>query len=986
MVYFGHPHAHEDDAARAVHAGLEIIDAMGALNTSLQSTKGVQLAVRLGIHTGVVVIGEMGGGEQHGQLALGDTPNIAARLEGLAAPDTIVISGATARLVQDDFALEELGPQTLKGVSEPMMAARVLQPNAVSNEADAGVVVEGRFLVGRDEEVGLLRRRWEQSKDGSGQVVVLTGEAGIGKSTLVETLYGTIAESNGMRTVMRCSPYHQNSALYPIIEHLQRVLLFEREDTAADKFEKLEQMLKGYQFTADDTVPLFAALLSVPLPEGRYAPLTLSPQQQRQYTHDALVAWLTEETERTPVLAVFEDLHWADASTMEMVGVLVEEVPTVRMLIVLTARPEFVPPWPPRSHLTPLTLNRLERPQVAALVKHLAGGKTLPEDVVQHVVSKTDGVPLFVEELTKTLLESDILEVADGHYRLKGPLASLSIPSTLHDSLMARLDRLPESKETAQLGAVLGREFAYEMVKALTTEVDEALQSRLGELVEAELLYQRGRPPRSKYTFKHALIQDAAYASLLHSTRQAYHRSVAEMLEGQFPDLVETQPELVASHYTEAALSERAIPHWLKAGQRAAQRSANVEAISHLNKGLEVVLGMPDSPERTHQELALLAALGPVLMAARGWATPEIGTVWKRARELREEVGNTPLALPVLYGAWSFYLVRGEQATSMKLAFQLQELAKGNRDEGALIEAHFAQCVSHAMRGELLEACAQGDKAIDLYGPKPRPELALNYGHDPAMSSGVVTGWALWLLGYPDRAVKASQAGITLAEELAHPHSLAYANAIAALLDIFRRDTVSAHAKAEVTTRLSGEHGFVFFTAVTACIRAGVLIEEGMVEADIEEAREAIASYRSMGAGVFVSHFLAHLAEGLGNVGQFTAGLEILAEATDLVEPTEERYYEAELYRLQGVLNWGLNESSNSAEVEQCFLKAIEIAQRQQARSLELRATVSLARLWQQQGKTQEAHQKLAEIYNWFTEGFGTRDLQEAKVLLEELG
>ncbi len=566
LIYFGHPVAHEDDARRAVLTGLDIIEEMKALNVLLQREQGVRLALRLGIHTGVVVLGEMGGGEQHGHLALGDTPNIAARLEGLAAPDTIIISGATARLVHDDFALEELAPRTLKGVAEPMMAARVLQPKAVSNEADAGVVVEGRFLIGREEEVGLLHRRWEQSKDGSGQVVVLTGEAGIGKSTLVETIYGTIAESDGVRVVFRCSPYHQNSALYPIIEHLQRVLRFEREDKPADKFEKLEGMLKGYQFIADDTVQLFAALLSLPLPEGRYAPLTLSPQLLRQSTHDALVAWLTEETERSSVLVVFEDLHWADASTMDMVGVLVEEVPTVRMLILLTTRPEYVPPWPPRSHLTPLTLNRLERQQVAAMVTHLAGGKTLPEDVVKHVVSKTDGVPLFVEELTKTLLESDILQTVDGQYRLAGPLTSVSIPSTLYDSLMARLDRLPDSKETAQLGAVLGREFAYEMIKAVTPEDDEVLQTRLSELVDAELLYQRGRPPRSKYTFKHALIQDAAYASLLRSTRQGYHRSIAEMLERQFPELVETQPELVASHYTEAGSATQAIPYLVTGG------------------------------------------------------------------------------------------------------------------------------------------------------------------------------------------------------------------------------------------------------------------------------------------------------------------------------------------------------------------------------------------------------------------------------------
>jgi predicted ATPase len=473
---------------------------------------------------------------------------------------------------------------------------------------------------------------------------------------------------------------------------------------------------------------MMAALLSVPLPEGRDAPLTFSPQQQRQYTHDALVAWITEESERTPMLVVFEDLHWADASTMEMVGVLVEEVPTVRMLIVLTARPEFATPWSPRSHLTPLTLNRLERPQVAALVTHLAGSTTLPEDVIRHVVSKTDGVPLFVEELTKTLLESDILQVVDGHYRLIGPLAHLSIPSTLHDSLMARLDRLPESKQVAQLGAVLGREFAYDMVKALTTEVDATLQLRLGELVEAELLYQRGRPPRSKYTFKHALIQDAAYASLLRSTRQAYHRAVAEMLEQQFPDLIETQPELVADHYTEAGLSERAIPYWLKAGQRAAHRSANVEAISHFNKGLEVLADLPDTLERAHQELALQAALGPVLIATKSWAAPETGVAWQRARVLCQQVGETPLFFPVLYGAWSFYVVRPEHKTAHGLAVEFLDLAQRRQDAGALVEARFMVRASQFFLTEFLAAREHLEQGIKLYGTQPRPELAVHPG------------------------------------------------------------------------------------------------------------------------------------------------------------------------------------------------------------------------------------------------------------------
>ena len=461
------------------------------------------------------------------------------------------------------------------------------------------------FLVGRDEEVGLLRRRWEQSKEGLGQVVLITGEPGIGKTALVETLRTEVRCEGATHITFRCSPYHQNSALYPVIEHLQRWLQFERDDPPAARLEKLERGLATYRFPLAETVPLFAALLSVPLPEGRYPALGLIPQQQKQQTHDALAAWLMEETERQAVLAVWEDLQWADPSTLEVLGLIIDQTPTVRMLTVLTFRPDFTPPWPTRSHMTPLTLNRLERPQVEALVQHLAGGKALPAEVLQQIVSKTDGVPLFVEELTKMVLESSLLRPVNGHYELSGPLPPLAIPATLQDSLMARLDRLSEVREVVQLGAVLGREFAYEILRQLTTIDDATLQARLAQLVAAELLYQRGRPPRARYVFKHALIQDAAYASMLKSTRQRAHQQIAQVFAQHFPEMVETQPEVVAHHYTEAGLTEQAIPYWQKAGQRAIQRSANVEAISSSHERAGVAQDSTKHSRASQQELAL---------------------------------------------------------------------------------------------------------------------------------------------------------------------------------------------------------------------------------------------------------------------------------------------------------------------------------------------------------------------------------------------
>jgi class 3 adenylate cyclase len=523
LVYFGYPQAHEDEAQRAVQASLELVEAMAPLNTRLEPQYGVRVAVRIGLHTGLVVIGEMGGGNRQEQLAMGDTPNIAARLQGLAAPNTVVLSAVTARLVHEAFALEERGLHHFKGVAEPMAVFRVL---GLQESPDDGEEVEPArvpFLVGRDEEVGLLLRRWEQSKEGLGQVVLLNGEAGIGKSALVQTLREHVGRERCVRLTFRCSPYHTSSALYPVIAHFQRLLRWERDEAPEARLVTLERLLDASRQPLAEVVPLLAALLAVPLPEGSYPVLTLSPQQQRQQTLDALVAWLLVEAERQPVLAVYEDLHWADPSTLELLGALLEQVPTVPMLTVLTYRPTFVPPWPSRSHLTPITLNRLERPQVEALITHLAGGKALPAEVVAHIVAKTDGVPLFIEELTKMLLESDLLREDTQHYMLTGPLTAMTIPATLQDSLMARLDRLGAARDVAQLGAVVGREFAYDVLQALAPLDEATLQARLAQLVEAELLYQRGRPPRARYVFKHALIQEAAYASLLKSTRQQVH-------------------------------------------------------------------------------------------------------------------------------------------------------------------------------------------------------------------------------------------------------------------------------------------------------------------------------------------------------------------------------------------------------------------------------------------------------------------------------
>ena len=641
LVYCGYPHAHEDDAQRAIRIGLDIIDAVGVLNTRLERQYGVRLAVRVGIHTGMVVVGEMGGGTHREQLAMGEVPNVASRVQAMAAPNTVTISGATQRLTRNSFVCEDLGTYPLRGVPAPVSLYRVYYANDFENLLDVAVTTGLLPLVGRDEELTLLQQCWQQSWDGQGQVVHLCGEAGIGKSRLVQALGEWILGTAARLMVFHGSPYHTHSALYPVITSLQRLLQWRREDTVEERLAKLERGVQAYRFAADEAVPLLAALLSVPL-LGRYATLALLPEQQRQQTLNLLVAWMRQETERQPVLAVWEGLHWADPSTLELLRLLIPQVPTARMLLLLTSRPEFAEPLEFQAPMTQITLNRLSHQKVEQMVEHLTQGKGLPAEVLQQVMTKTDGVPLFVEELVKMILESGLVRETAGRYVLAGPLPSLAIPATLQDSLMARLDRLGPAREVAQLGATLGREFAYDLLQAVAPMDEGTLQRGLAHLVEAGLLYQRGLPSRLRYLFKHALIQDAAYQSLLKTTRQYYHQRIAQILPRRFAETVEAHPELLAHHYTEAGLPSQAIPYWQQAGQRAVERSANVEAIKHFTQGLELLQALPATPERAQQELTLHLALGPPLIMIKGLTAPEVGQTYTQAQELCQQVGDSP--------------------------------------------------------------------------------------------------------------------------------------------------------------------------------------------------------------------------------------------------------------------------------------------------------------------------------------------------------
>ncbi|HEV8717227.1 MAG TPA: tetratricopeptide repeat protein, partial [Candidatus Binatia bacterium] len=606
----------------------------------------------------------------------------------------------------------------------------------------------------------------------------------------------------------------------------------------------------------------------------------------------------------------------------------------------------------------------------------------------RQIVAKTDGVPLFVEELTKMILESGLVRVVDGHYELTGPLPPLAIPSTLQDSLMARLDRLSAVREIVQLGATLGREFSYEVLHAVSSLDEGTLQQGLRQLVEAEVVYQRGLPPQATYLFKHALIQDAAYQSLLKSARQQYHTKIAQVLEEKFADAKETQPELLAHHYTEAGLVVQAIPYWQQAGQIAAQRSGNMEAINHLTKGLDLLKTLPDTPERTQQELALQLAFGNSLMATKGYAAPEVEQTYTRALELCRYMGEPPQLFPVLVGLWRLYLTRAEHQTARELGEQCLSLAQRMHNPVRLLGAHQSLGVSFFYLGEFAQARACLKRALVLYDPQKHRSHVFRGGQDPAVACLSHLAWTLWSLGYPTQALRRGHEALALAQELSHPLSLAQARVSVLRLHQHHREGQLAQERAEALLTLSTDQGFAFTLAWGTIMRGWALAEQGQREEGIAQMRQGMAAMRATGAEALQSYFFALLAEAYGQMGWAEEGLSVLAEALVAVDKTKERGYEAELYRLKGELTLqsqvqGLK--SKVEETEASFQKAIEIARRQQAKSLELRAVMSLSRLWQQQGKKDEARQILAEIYGWFTEGFDTKDLQEAKALLDEL-
>jgi predicted ATPase/class 3 adenylate cyclase len=983
LAYFGYPAAYEDSAERAVRAGLELVDRVSKVTVP----GGGTLHARVGIATGAVVVGELiGEGVAQEESVVGETPNLAARLQALAAPDTVIIAARTQRLLGELFELVDLAPQQLKGFAEPVSAYRVVSE---SHGEDRFEALRGHYLtplVGREQELGVLLDRFARAREGEGQAILLAGEPGIGKSRVVHALRDNLREQRYTPLTSHCSPHHTSSALYPVIGLLERAAGFDRQDAPAARLTKLEALLALGARQLDDVVPVVAELMEIPI-AGKYPPLTLTPERKKQRTLEVLVDQLAGIAIKQPVLAVCEDAHWIDPTTLELFSLLIERVQKLPVLVVITHRPEFISPWSNHAHVMQLSLTRLTRGHGEAMLERITHGKTLPPNIIDQILIRTDGVPLFIEELVSTVLESGRLADAGDHYELSGPLTPIPIPTTLHDSLMARLDRLAPIKEVAQIAAVIGREFAYEQIAAVSTFSDSQLAIALDQLVASGLIFRRGVAPNASYRFKHALVQDAAYQSLLHATRRHYHAQIAQLFEQRFPEIGETQPELIAHHYSEAGHTEQALRYWHRAGRRAALRGANAEAIGHLTRGLDMLKLLPDTRERVEHELDFRMSLGPAFMAMKGHGATEVMDSYSRARELCDRIGDTARLARVLAGQCAYHTARGPFTTAYGIAEQLLALAEQRQEPRLLLTARTNLGVNAYLLGRLAIARDHLEHGLALADALPRRE---NFSQDLGVTCLCYSAITHFSLGYPDQSLKWIGQAVDLARKLNHPFNLAFALYMASLLHKYRREPEQAKTYAEEGIALCREQGFALWLGGATAHRGWALTELEQIDAGLSDVRQGLAAWLATGAEVAKTLFLATLADIHTRLGQYAEALQRLDEGLAAVEQLEDRFYESELHRLKGELTLHRHDQAATrtaieAEAEASFQRALRIAREQSARVWELRAAMSSARLLQRQHREAEARAMLAPIYQWFTEGLETMDLSEARSLLASL-
>ena len=970
LIYFGYPQAHEDDAERSVRAGLELIAAVSALKSS------VPMQTRVGIATGLVVVGDLIGlGEAQERGIVGETPNLAARLQGIAEPNTVVIAESTRKLLGNLFELEDLGPKDLKGLARPVRAWTALRASSAEGRFEAMQTSGPTALVGREEELELLLQRWSKAKTGEGQVVLLSGEAGIGKSRLTAALMENIAAEPHTRLRYFCSPQYTDSAFYPIISQMERAAGFAHHDTPQAKLDKFDVLLAQTSTSKQDAA-LFAEMVSLPN-DGRYPALDLAPEQRRQRTLEALTAQVAGLASQQPVLMIFEDAHWADPSSLEVFGRTVDQIKPLPVLLIVTFRPDFNAPWVEQSHVTSLTLNRLGEREAGAIIARLVGNKELPADVMAEIVERTDGIPLFVEEMTKAVLE------AEGESEARRTVAAvpspaLAVPASLHASLMARLDRLGPAKELAQIGAAIGREFSHALLAAVERKPQAELGAALDRLIESGLLFRQGVPPQATYLFKHALVQDAAYGTMLRSRRQQIHTRIATTLENHFPDLAAAQPQLLAQHYAVAGLNEKAVGYLLKAGQQAYLRSAMTEAMAQFQKGLNLLASLPDNRGRQQQEIDLQIGLGHVLQATQGFAAPT-AEAYGRARELAEQLDARDYLASLLHGLWTLHHMRGELKVALALAEELETFGKAHDNLSASLVGKETRGLTSLFLGELttaralFEQCDALDKSAIRAGAAAANVLVMR---DPCLAI------TLGAQGYIEQGRTRLNAALTEARRLQHAHTSASVFVWASIFEYVISSPHEAHRYAQELTALSNEHGFPFYVTWGNVLLGLSLTALGRPEEALDLTTKGLSSFRAMGAVVGTPWALAGLAATYGALGRPVEGLDCLGEAAKIIEKNGERLNESDVALVRGYL---LLATGDRIMAEESYRQARAIAAQQGAKTSELRGATALARLWRDEGKRTEARNLLAPVYDWFTEGLDTPVLMEAKALLDAL-
>jgi class 3 adenylate cyclase/predicted ATPase len=977
LAYFGYPQAHEDDAERAVRAGLALVEAIPTLRPGHDSA----LQVRIGVATGLVVVGDLiGEGAAQEQGVVGETPNVAARLQTLAEPGHIAISDGTRRLTGGIFEYHDLGMVQLKGLAVPMRVWRVTGASAVQSRFEATHETVLTPLVGREEERELLMRRWRQAVSGEGRVVLLSGEPGVGKSRLTVELQARLQREPHTRLRYFCSPHHIDSALHPTIAQLEGAAGFERDDTPETKLDKVTS-LPGASSGHESDAQLLAELLSIPT-GGRYAPLDWSPQRKKERTFAALLRQLEMLSRQRPLLVVYEDVHWIDASSRELLDMIVDRVASLPVLLIIAFRPEFQPPWIGQAHVSTLNLSRLGRREGAALVGQMAGSRQLPNDTVAEIVERTDGVPLFIEELTKAVLEGagggDAVEAA--------PLLALNVPATLHASLMARVDRLgPVAKELTQIGAAIGREFSYELLATIADRSATEVRDALDRLGDASLVFRRGVPPSAVFLFKHALVQDVAYGTLLRGQRRRLHGRIAKCVEDHFPEIVANQPEVLARHCSGAGFDGKAVTYWRSAGAQAVRRAANLEAIEHFRRALTFLASLADTVERMRTELAILAQLGPALMSVHGWPSREAGEAFERAGEVARRLESSVDLAPPLVGLWLFYLTRGQLDRAEGISSELFRIARELDDPEILLQAYHASWPTRWLRGLFPAASEHIAAGMRLYDEKRHEHHRYPYmGHDPAVCALSLEAPVRWLLGHPAQAARVEDAAVELAQRLRHAPTLAHGLWFVGEAQVLRGDVAAVAATATKLLELCEEHKLPHVRATGLMFRGWALARSGEVAEGASRLQEGLSLWERLGGAVYRPRGLCLLAEVQLMAKRYADGLETLARALAAVEQTGERWSAARVHQIRAELLLHAHGRGDEG-IEASLRTAIEIAQAQSARGWELKSTTLLARLRHEQGKRSEARDLLAPVYGWFTEGFDTPDLKEAKALLGEL-